>query len=190
MSAAAETTAPAAGSDGRKLKWGFMSTAGITGKNFTAVSAAKNAEIVAVASRDAAKARAWAEPRGVAKAYGSYEELLADSEVEAVYCPLPTNLHKEWVPKIAAAGKKAVLCEKPTASCLEDVQAMITACREHGCQWMDGVMFNHHARLGYMERHIRPLAGASVGPGGRPLTEIGEVKRVTCGFTFSADAGE
>mgnify|MGYP001070526416 CR=1 FL=1 len=167
--AAADTTA--AVDAGRKVRWGIMSTAGIATKNHLAATAARNATVVAVASRDAGRAAAWAAERGIPTSYGSYEELLADASVEAVYVPLPTALHVEWVVKAAAAGK-AVLCEKPVACNAGELRRMLAACDAAGVQWMDGVMFMHHTRLRAMASHFPSL---------------GDRRRVTVGFTFPAD---
>lgn len=182
--AAAAAAAPAAAPSAPHtpvVRWGFLSTAGIASKNFLALAGADGAACVAASSRDAGRARAWADARGIAKAYGSYEALLADGDVDAVYVPLPTTLHAEWVAKAAAAGKH-VLCEKPAAVSSDELRRMLAACDAAGVQWMDGVMFMHHTRLAAMARVIRPAT-----PGGDD-TAIGALKRVTAGFTFSADA--
>ena len=100
------------------------------------------AAVVAVGSRDPAKAVALLEQWGIlgtATAYGSYDEVLADSRVDAVYIPLPAALHLPWVRKAAAAGKH-ILLEKPVAINEEDLDAILEACREAGVQLMDGTM--------------------------------------------------
>src|SRR5208283_157292 len=79
-------------------------------------------------------------------ALGSYEELLAAKNVDAVYVPVPTGLRKEWVLRAAEAGKH-VVCEKPCGVSLADVQEMTAACRKHRVQFMDGVMYMHNRRL-------------------------------------------
>jgi predicted dehydrogenase len=150
-----------------------MSTASIGSKNYHAIKASKSAEIVAVASRSLEKAREWAASRDVRKAYGSYEELLADPEIDAVYIPLPTSLHKEWVGKAAAAGKH-VLVEKPCALNLPELEGMIRACSAAGVVWMDGVMFMHHDRQHMMMDMLRK-------------GELGTLRRLDSGFSFCAD---
>lgn len=136
-----------------KLRWGILSTAGIARKNWRAIRDSGNSVVTAVASREAA--RSWKfidecqQENPVATlpvALGSYEELIASPDVDAVYVPLPTGLRKEWVLRAAAAGKH-VLCEKPCGLSLTDVREMTEACRKNGVQFMDGVMFMHNPRL-------------------------------------------
>ena len=98
-----------------KVRWGVLSTASIGRLVIEATRAADHAEFVAVASRDAGRARAFADELGLEASYGSYEELLASRAVDAVYVPLPVALHTEWTIKALAAGKH-VLCEKPFAT--------------------------------------------------------------------------
>src|SRR5262244_26812 len=98
-----------------KLRWGILSTAKIgTEKVIPAMQAGKYCDIAAIGSRDLGRAKAAAAPLGIAKAYGSYEELLADPEVDAIYNPLPNHMHVSWSARAAEAGKH-VLCEKPIA---------------------------------------------------------------------------
>src|SRR3954471_18776064 len=97
----------------RKLRFGVLGAADIAVRKVApAMQLGEHTEVVAIASRDLAKARAAAGSLGVARAYGSYEELLKDPEVDAVYNPLPNHLHVPWTTKAAEAGKH-VLCEKP-----------------------------------------------------------------------------
>lgn len=162
------------------LRWGFLSTAQIGRKNWKAIRNSGNGTIVAVASRDADRARAFiAEcqahtPFGTApRAIGSYEELLASKDVDAVYIPLPTGLRKEWVMRAAEAGKH-IVCEKPCATNVADLREMIEACRRHRVQFLDGVMFMHSRRLESMRQVLDD--GMSIGP----------VKRITSAFSFCA----
>lgn len=99
---------------GRKLRWGVMGAARINRRLVPGLNSASNAELVGIASRDQAKAEAAAQQFGASRTYGSYEALLDDPEIEAVYIPLPNALHVEWAIKAAAAGKN-VLVEKPLA---------------------------------------------------------------------------
>src|ERR1044071_4117983 len=96
-----------------KVRWGVLSTAkiGVT-KVIPAMQRSEWCEIVAIASRDLSKAKAAAAELNIPNAYGSYDELLADNSIEAIYNPLPNNLHVPWTVKAAEAGKH-VLCEKP-----------------------------------------------------------------------------
>ena len=90
-------------------------------------ASAERSEVVAIASRDAARAQAVAGELGIPRAHGSYEALLADPDVDAVYIPLPNHLHAEWTIAAARAGKH-VLCEKPLAMTAADAQRMVDAC--------------------------------------------------------------
>ncbi|HEY1065677.1 MAG TPA: Gfo/Idh/MocA family oxidoreductase, partial [Pirellulales bacterium] len=155
-----------------KVRWGVLSTAAIATKVSKAMHGAENAEPVAVASRNLAKAQAWGKEHNVATAYGSYEELL-DSDVDAVYIGLPPALHHEWTIKAAEKGKH-VLCEKPLAMNLAEAQEMAAACEQHKVMFMDGVMWVHHARAADMHTHI---TGA----------ELGELRRMTSAFSFNWD---
>src|SRR6516162_5097200 len=92
--------------------WGLLSTANINAKLLPGLQAAAGAEAVAVASRDQSRAETQAREYGIARAYGDYDVLLADPEVEAVYIPLPNSMHIEWTIRALEAGKH-VLCEKP-----------------------------------------------------------------------------
>ena len=163
-----------------KLRWGILSTAQIARKNWKAIHQSGNGTVVAVASREVDRARkfiaagqAGAPMDDAPRAMGSYEELLASKEVDAVYIPLPTGLRKEWVLRAAAAGKH-IVCEKPCADSVADLREMITACRRHRVQFLDGVMFMHSARLPRMRAVLED--GVSVG----------EIKRITSSFSFCA----
>ena len=99
-----------------RIRWGILSTANIAVKRFIpGAQASRNGVVAAIASRDGARASEVAARLGIARSYGSYEELLADPEIDAIYIALPNSLHAEWIVKAAAAGKP-VLCEKPLAS--------------------------------------------------------------------------
>ncbi|MBB6051294.1 Gfo/Idh/MocA family protein [Armatimonas rosea] len=108
-----------------------------------ALKRAGNAVLHAVASRSPEKATATAQRHGAAKAYGSYEALLADSEIEAVYIPLPNDQHAEWTVKALAAGKH-VLCDKPLALSVAEAEWMAGAASASGLRLMEGFMYRHH----------------------------------------------
>ena len=109
------------------VKWGVISTAKIgVEKVIPAMQKSRHCKIAAIASRDLALGRKWAEKLGIPKAYGSYDELLADPNIEAVYNPLPNHLHVPLSIKAAEAGKH-VLCEKPLGLDAADAQRLIAA---------------------------------------------------------------
>src|SRR4030081_2919285 len=97
-----------------KLRWGILGVANINNRLLPGFAKADNAELRAIASRSLAKAEAAAATAGIPRAYGSYEALLDDPQIDAVYNPLPNTLHAEWTKKAAERGKH-VLCEKPLA---------------------------------------------------------------------------
>ncbi|HWN97601.1 MAG TPA: Gfo/Idh/MocA family oxidoreductase [Methylomirabilota bacterium] len=165
---------------GNKLRWGFLSTAQIGRKNWKAIQNSGNGVIVAVASRSLERSREFiakcqrASPFETApRALGSYEELLAAKDVDAVYIPLPTGLRKEWVIRAAQAGKH-IVCEKPCATSTEELREILESCRQHRVQFLDGVMFMHSRRLEQMR---------SVLDDGR---SVGQIKRITSAFSFWA----
>jgi len=110
----------------KKVRWGLLSTANINKALIGPLQQAERSELVAVASRDSAKASAYAKAHGIPKAHGSYEALLADPEIDAIYNPLPNLLHREWTVKAADAGKH-VLCEKPLVTTLSDFDQVSAA---------------------------------------------------------------
>ena len=126
-----------------KIRWGLLSTANINDALIDPIRQAKRSELVAVASRDAAKARAYADDKGIAKAHGGYEALLADPDVDVVYISLPNALHCEWTVKAAQAGKH-VLIEKPAAVTLDELDRMIDAATAVGVTVFEAFMYLHH----------------------------------------------
>jgi predicted dehydrogenase len=126
------------------VRWGVLSTADIGMAKVTpAIQRAKNCEVVAIASRSSAQAEAAAARLAIPDAYPSYEALLDADEVDAVYIPLPNNLHREWTIKAAEAGKH-VLCEKPIALDSAQAEEMAAACREAGVKFEEAFMYRHH----------------------------------------------
>src|SRR5690349_1709172 len=107
----------------QKLNWGLLSTARINRSVIPPLQASPRNDLVAVASRSAQNARTYADQWGISDAYGSYEDLLAEPNIHAVYNPLPNSLHAEWTIKAAQAGKH-VLCEKPLALTVQEVDAI------------------------------------------------------------------
>src|SRR6266852_8086136 len=109
----------------QKVRWGVLSTANIgTGQVIPAMQQGMYCEIAAIASRSPEKAQAAAAQLGIPKAYGSYEELLADPEIDAIYNPLPNQLHVPWTAKAAEAGKH-VLCEKPLSMTVAEAETLL-----------------------------------------------------------------
>lgn len=129
----------------RKVKWGVLSTAKIgLMKVIPAMQKGSNCEIVAIASSDIVKARSAASELGIPRSYGSYEELLSDPEVEAVYNPLPNHLHVLWSIRALQAGKH-VLCEKPVGISSEEAQQLAAAARKYpSAKVMEAFMYRHH----------------------------------------------
>lgn len=127
----------------RSVRWGLLSTANINRRLIPAIRASRRGQLVAVASRDIEKARAYAAEWNIPRVFASYEEMLSSSEIDAVYIGLPNLLHSEWAVRALKAGKH-VLCEKPFATTLEDTEAMITASRETGRVLMEAFMYRHH----------------------------------------------
>ena len=161
-----------------KLRWGILGTANIARKNWQAIRNSGNGILSAVASRDFARCRQFiAECQAqvpftsAPQPLGSYEELLARQDVDAVYIPLPTGLRKEWVVRAAEAGKH-IVCEKPCASSVDDLREMLAACRRHKVQFMDGVMFMHSGRLDAIRQALDDG------------TSVGQIRRIASGFSF------
>lgn len=127
----------------RKVKWGVLGTAGIAkGQTIPGMLEAENCELYAIAGRNPDKVKAYQDAFGFEKTYGSYEELLADPQVEAVYIPLPNTLHYEWTIK-ALDVKKHVLCEKPLAPNAKMIQDMIDAANRNGVYLMEAFAYLH-----------------------------------------------
>ena len=115
----------------RKVRWGILGCAQIARvRTVPGLLKAANGELYAVASRGLSKAEEFKEMFGAKAAYGSYEELLADDNVEAVYIPLPNSMHLQWVERAAKAGKH-ILCEKPLALNEEQAREMFAVCEEN-----------------------------------------------------------
>jgi predicted dehydrogenase len=125
------------------FRWGLLSTARINRAVIPPIRESARHELRAVASRDPARAEAYAREWGIPIAYGSYEALLADPEIDAIYNPLPNSLHARWTIEAARAGKH-VLCEKPIALSVAEVDAIEAAAREAGVVVTEAFMYRHH----------------------------------------------
>jgi predicted dehydrogenase len=127
-----------------ELRIGILSTADIARRKVVpGFRRASRVRVTAIASRDAELARRVAEELQIPRSHGSYDGLLADPEVDAVYIPLPNHLHAEWTIAAARAGKH-VLCEKPLALTADDAERMAVACREAGVLLMEAFMYRLH----------------------------------------------
>jgi predicted dehydrogenase len=190
------------------VNWGIISTALIgTAKVIPAMQKSKHCRIQAIASRDLALAKKWAKELGIPKAYGSYEELLADREIEAVYNPLPNHLHVPWSIKAAEAGKH-VLCEKPIALDAKEAEQLVAAHNRTGKliteafmvrshpQWLRARELVRQGKIGELRtvqglftyfltdpKNVRNMA--DIGGGG--LYDIGCYPIVTSRFLFEAE---
>ncbi|MEM1505598.1 Gfo/Idh/MocA family oxidoreductase [Domibacillus sp. 8LH] len=155
----------------KKIRFGILSTAGIAQKELIpAFKRATLAEVTAIASRNGRKAREIAQKNDIPKSYGSYEDLLGDPEIDAVYIPLPNHLHKDWVIKAAEKGRH-ILCEKPAALNSSEIKEMEEACLKHDIFFMEGFMYAVHPQ------HARVKEIIASG-------EIGEVTNMRAAFTF------
>ena len=136
------------------VKWGIVSTADINRKVIPGAHASDKVELVAVGSRDQARAEAHAREWEIPRAYGSYEDLLVDPEVEAVYISLPNTLHAEWSIKALDAGKH-VLCEKPFTRHPEEVDASFDAAERNGRLLSEAFMYRHNPQTAKLVELVR-----------------------------------
>ncbi len=155
----------------RKINWGVLGCAGIAEKAFIpAVRNSHNGILTAIASRDEARAADWARRFGFQRSHRTYQELVDDPAIDAVYNPLPNDLHAEWSIRALCAGKH-VLCEKPLALNAAEARAMIQAAETSAVLLMEGFMYKFHPQIGKTLELIR--SGA-----------IGEPRSVHSSFTF------
>lgn len=144
----------------RKIRWGVLGAARIaTARVIPAMQRGERTEVTAIASRDGAKARDAARQLGIPKAYGSYEELLADPEIDAVYNPLPNHLHVPWSIRAAEAGKH-VLCEKPVGLNAKEVPGLIAARDRAGVVIGEAFMVRNHPQW---RRAVELVRGGRIG---------------------------
>ena len=156
----------------KKVKWGVLSTANIgVAKVIPAMQLGEYCDIVAISSRNFEKAKAAAEKLKIPKAYGSYEALIADDEIEAVYIPVPNHLHLELSIKALEAGKH-VLCEKPIGMDAKEARYLLNTAKKYpGLKVMEAFMYRHHPQI----IEIKKLIDDGV---------IGEVRNVHTVFTY------
>ena len=127
----------------KMLNWGLLSTARINRALIPPLQVSKRNHLLAVGSRSQESADKYAREWKIARAYGSYEALLADPDIDVIYNPLPNHLHAEWTIKAVEASKH-VLCEKPLALSVDEVDAIKSAARKHGRVVAEAFMYRHH----------------------------------------------
>ncbi len=125
------------------VRWGILSTAMINDVVIAGIRKAARSELLAVSSRDGAKAKDYAEKRSIPRAYGSYEEMLSDPDINAVYISVPNTLHREWTVKAADAGKH-ILCEKPLVTTMSDFRKVEDAVTKNRVILFEAFMYIHH----------------------------------------------
>jgi len=154
----------------KTIRWGLLSTAWINVAMVGPMHRSNRSELVAVASRTLEKSRAFAVKNNIPKAYGNYEELIEDPEVDVIYNPLPNTLHAEWTIRSVKAGKH-VMCEKPMVTTLEELQAVEAAVLKHKVTVFEAVSFLHHPQIYKIRQMIK--AG-----------ELGDVELISCWDAF------
>ncbi|HEY2838909.1 MAG TPA: Gfo/Idh/MocA family oxidoreductase [Pirellulales bacterium] len=160
-----------------RLNFGVLGCARIVRRALVGAFAhTPSAALTAIASRDGATAVTWAAELGIPKAHASYEALLADPTIDAVYIPLPNELHRPWVFAAAAAGKH-ILCEKPLALDADEAQQMVDECVRRGVTLMEAFMWRHQPRVA--------CARAMLAAG-----ELGELRLVKMDFSFDIDRAD
>jgi D-xylose 1-dehydrogenase (NADP+, D-xylono-1,5-lactone-forming) len=152
------------------VAWGLLSTARINGKILVAARESDEAEVVAIASRERARAERYARDHEIARAHGSYEEVLADPAVEAIYNPLPNSLHVPWTLRALEAGKH-VLCEKPFSRRAADVEAAFALAERQGLVLSEAFMYRHHPQTKRVAELVREGA-------------VGRLRAIRAVFTF------
>jgi D-xylose 1-dehydrogenase (NADP+, D-xylono-1,5-lactone-forming) len=155
---------------GSLVKWGFLSTADINRKLIPGAHASEKVELIAVASRDKRRAEAYADEWEIPRAYGSYEDLLADPEIEAVYISLPNTMHVEWSIKALEAGKH-VLCEKPLTRHPEDAEAAFDAAERTDRLLTEAFMYRHNPQTAKIVELVRDGA-------------IGDLRLIRSAFSY------
>ena len=155
------------------IRWGVLSTANI-GRNrvIPAIQQSKNGRVTAVASRTIEKARAFADETGIPTAYGSYEELIASPDIDAIYIPVPNSEHAQWSIRCAEAGKPT-LCEKPLASNSVEAQGMVDAFKSRGILFAEAFMYRFHPQTERVKQMI--VDGM-----------IGDIRTMQASFNFVA----
>jgi len=160
----------------KTLNWGLLSTARINRALIPPLQVSKRNHLLAVASRSQANADTYAKEQNISRAHGSYEALLADPEIDVIYNPLPNHLHAEWTIKAVEAGKH-VLCEKPLALNVDEVDAMHAAAHKHGRVVAEAFMYRHHPQTLKVQELVK--SGS-----------IGSLKLIRGSFSFTLSQEE
>jgi xylose dehydrogenase (NAD/NADP) len=161
----------------KKLRWGLLSTARINRALLPPLRASARNELTAVASRDLERAKTYSNEWNIPRVFGSYEAMLADPDVDVIYNPLPNSMHMEWTIKAAQAGKH-VLCEKPLAVTVEEVDAITAAAQKAGVVVMEAFMYRHHPQT----LKVKELVDSGI---------IGKLQLIRGSFTFKlSDEGD
>jgi len=155
------------------LNWGLLSTANINRALIPPLQVSKRNHLLAVASRSQDNADKYAKEKHIERAYGTYEALLADPDIDIIYNPLPNHLHAEWTVKAVEAGKH-VLCEKPIALTVEEVDAIKAAAHKHGRIVAEAFMYRHHPQTLQVQEMVK--SGS-----------LGTLKLIRGGFGFFLD---
>ncbi len=163
-------SAAARGSSVTPVSWGILSTARINEKFLAGAALSEAVRVRAVASRDADRAHRYATDHGIERAYGSYQELLDDPELEAVYISLPNSGHLEWTERALRAGKH-VLCEKPLGRRPAEVAAAFDVAAQEGRLLMEAFMYRHHPQTAILARLVADGA-------------VGRLRLIRAAFSF------
>src|SRR5579875_2000784 len=152
-------------------RWGLLSTARINDALLRGIAAVPDASAYAVASRDPERASAYAGRKGIERAYGGYEQLLADPEVDVVYISLPNGMHVEWSQRALEAGKH-VLCEKPLSRSAQEVEQLFDLAADRGLHLSEAFMYRHHPQT----KRLKALVESGA---------IGELRLIRGSFSFN-----
>ena len=135
------------------VRWGLLSTARINRKLIPAIRAEERSELVAVASRNGERAAEYAQTWGIPQTFSSYDDMLASDEIDAVYIPLPNHLHAEWSIRAMEAGKH-VLCEKPFALTVDEVDRVASVSKSTGRHVMEAFMYQCHPQTKQLQAWV------------------------------------
>ena len=159
------------------IQFGILGCARICRRGMIAgIRSSGVAEVAAIASRKTEVVRSWAEEFAIPRHYDAYEVLLADPAIDAVYVPLPNELHAKYAIQAAAAGKH-VLCEKPLARTVDEAAQIVAACRRYGVMLMEAFMWRHHPRV----TRARQMLDEG---------QLGDLRLIKMDFSFDIDRAD